>query len=160
MGHESDISPLDRVSLSDPYPYSTKATTPQNIGIVHPTDIEGGPTDVSSVCSHKHYSQRAPWLRALVLGANDGLVSIASLMMGVGAVNNGVKTMVVSGLAGLVAGACSMAIGEFVSVFSQRDSEKADVEKERQVLANALHAILFYLRMKSVPLKFCTTEFF
>lgn len=134
MGHESNNLPLDGVSLSDPYPYSTKATTQQNVGIVHPTDIEGGPTDVGNLCSHKHYSQRAPWLRALVLGANDGLVSIASLMMGVGAVNNGVKTMVVSGLAGLVAGACSMAIGEFVSVFSQRDSEKADVEKERQVL--------------------------
>ena len=68
-----------------------------------------------------------------MLGANDGLVSIASLMLGVGAVNSGAKEMMISGLAGLVAGACSMAIGEFVSVFSQRDSEKADVEKERQV---------------------------
>lgn len=92
------------------------------------------PTDQS--CSHKHYSHRAPWLRALVLGANDGLVSIASLMLGVGAVNSGAKEMMISGLAGLVAGACSMAIGEFVSVFSQRDSEKADVEKERQVNSN------------------------
>ncbi|CAK9231701.1 unnamed protein product [Sphagnum troendelagicum] len=80
-----------------------------------------------------HYSHRSPWLRAMVLGANDGLISIASLMLGVGAVNNDVKSMIVSGLAGLVAGACSMAIGEFVSVFSQRDSELADVEKERQV---------------------------
>jgi VIT1/CCC1 family predicted Fe2+/Mn2+ transporter len=85
-------------------------------------------------CDHKHYSHRSPWLRAMVLGANDGLISVASLMLGVGAVNNDVKSMVVSGLAGLVAGACSMAIGEFVSVFSQRDSELADVEKERQVL--------------------------
>jgi len=83
-------------------------------------------------CDHKHYSHRSPWLRAMVLGANDGLISVASLMLGVGAVNNDVKSMVVSGLAGLVAGACSMAIGEFVSVFSQRDSELADVEKERQ----------------------------
>jgi VIT1/CCC1 family predicted Fe2+/Mn2+ transporter len=57
-------------------------------------------------------------------------------MLGVGAVNNDVKSMIVSGLAGLVAGACSMAIGEFVSVFSQRDSELADVEKERQVAKN------------------------
>ncbi|CAK9254025.1 unnamed protein product [Sphagnum jensenii] len=86
-------------------------------------------------CDHKHYSHRSPWLRAMVLGANDGLISVASLMLGVGAVNNDVKSMVVSGLAGLVAGACSMAIGEFVSVFSQRDSELADVEKERQAHA-------------------------
>ncbi|CAM6106601.1 unnamed protein product [Calypogeia fissa] len=81
---------------------------------------------------HWHYSHRSPWLRALVLGANDGLVSISSLMLGVGAVNSDVKTMVTSGLAGLIAGAGSMAIGEFVSVFSQRDTELADIEKERQ----------------------------
>ncbi|XP_024357279.1 vacuolar iron transporter homolog 2 [Physcomitrium patens] len=109
---------------------------------VHP-DVESGSegcdtqtstTEETSkaVCGHKHYSHRAPWLRALVLGANDGMVSTASLMLGVGAVEHSVKTMVVGGLAGLVAGACSMAIGEFVSVFSQRDAEKADVEKERQ----------------------------
>jgi VIT1/CCC1 family predicted Fe2+/Mn2+ transporter len=89
-------------------------------------------TPSASSCDHKHYSHRSPWLRAMVLGANDGLISIASLMLGVGAVNNDVKSMIVSGLAGLVAGACSMAIGEFVSVFSQRDSELSDVEKERQ----------------------------
>ncbi|KAG0555500.1 hypothetical protein KC19_12G173700 [Ceratodon purpureus] len=103
---------------------------------VHPTDLESGSEGEhvvpTAVCEHKHYSHRAPWLRALVLGANDGLVSIASLMLGVGAVEHSVKTMVVGGLAGLVAGACSMAIGEFVSVYSQRDAEKADVEKERQ----------------------------
>jgi hypothetical protein len=93
-------------------------------------------TPSASSCDHKHYSHRSPWLRAMVLGANDGLISIASLMLGVGAVNNDVKSMIVSGLAGLVAGACSMAIGEFVSVFSQRDSELADVETERQVAKN------------------------
>ena len=120
---------------------------------VHPTDVESGgegefvganDTDLG-VCEHKHYSHRAPWLRALVLGANDGLVSIASLMLGVGAVNQSMKSMAVSGLAGLVAGACSMAIGEFVSVYSQRDSEKADVEKERQVrtpIRNSHHVCL------------------
>lgn len=100
---------------------------------VHPTDVESGGEADTGVCDHKHYSHRAPWLRALVLGANDGLVSVASLMLGVGAVEHSVKTMAVGGLAGLVAGACSMAIGEFVSVYSQRDAEKADVEKERQV---------------------------
>ncbi|KAL3679002.1 hypothetical protein R1sor_021958 [Riccia sorocarpa] len=82
--------------------------------------------------AHWHYSHRSPWLRALVLGANDGLVSISSLMLGVGAVKSDVKAMVISGLAGLVAGAGSMAIGEFVSVFSQRDTEMADLEKERR----------------------------
>lgn len=128
---------------------------------VHPGDVESGsegdrhaeattPVSAGAACEHKHYSHRAPWLRALVLGANDGLVSIASLMLGVGAVDqNNVKTMVVGGLAGLVAGACSMAIGEFVSVFSQRDAEKADVEKERQVRTPKFHSLIsslqFYL---------------
>ncbi|KAJ7546219.1 hypothetical protein O6H91_08G030300 [Diphasiastrum complanatum] len=80
---------------------------------------------------HHHFSQRAPWLRALTLGANDGLVSIASLMLGVSAAKYDRKDMALSGIAGLVAGACSMAIGEFISVFSQRDTELADLKKER-----------------------------
>ncbi|CAA6656453.1 unnamed protein product [Spirodela intermedia] len=75
------------------------------------------------------YLARANWLRAAVLGANDGLVSVASLMVGVGAVNQTAKAMVVSGLAGLVAGACSMAIGEFVSVYAQYDIMKAQKER-------------------------------
>ncbi|XP_058191865.1 vacuolar iron transporter homolog 4-like [Rhododendron vialii] len=81
-------------------------------------------------CKITDYSQRAQWLRAAVLGANDGLVSIASLMMGVGAVKTDVKAMIVIGFAGLVAGASSMAIGEFVSVYSQRDIEVAQMERE------------------------------
>ncbi|CAN8312772.1 unnamed protein product [Cochlearia groenlandica] len=76
------------------------------------------------------YSKRAQWLRAAVLGANDGLVSTASLMMGVGAVKQDVKTMILTGFAGLVAGACSMAIGEFVSVYSQYDIEVAQMKRE------------------------------
>lgn len=76
------------------------------------------------------YLARANWLRAAVLGANDGLVSVASLMIGVGAVNQTAKAMLVSGLAGLVAGACSMAIGEFVSVYGQCDIEVAQMERE------------------------------
>ncbi|CAL5070917.1 unnamed protein product [Urochloa decumbens] len=68
-------------------------------------------------------SQRANWLRAAVLGANDGLVSTASLMLGVGAVKADARAMAISGFAGLLAGACSMAIGEFVSVCTQRDVE-------------------------------------
>ncbi|CAN6232651.1 unnamed protein product [Urochloa humidicola] len=77
------------------------------------------------------YLARAQWLRAAVLGANDGLVSVASLMIGVGAVNDGARAMLVSGLAGLVAGACSMAIGEFVSVYAQYDIQVAHSERSR-----------------------------
>ncbi|XP_062185336.1 vacuolar iron transporter homolog 5-like [Phragmites australis] len=75
-------------------------------------------------------AQRANWLRAAVLGANDGLVSTASLMLGVGAVKADARAMVISGFAGLLAGACSMAIGEFVSVCSQRDVELAQLESD------------------------------
>ncbi|KAK1414645.1 hypothetical protein QVD17_30394 [Tagetes erecta] len=78
------------------------------------------------------YSQRGQWLRAAVLGATDGLVSVASLMMGVGAVKHDVRAMILTGFAGLVAGACSMAIGEFVSVHSQRDVEVAQMKRESQ----------------------------
>ncbi|PKA47009.1 Vacuolar iron transporter like 4 [Apostasia shenzhenica] len=80
-----------------------------------------------------NYSQRAQWLRAAVLGANDGLVSTASLMMGVGAVKEDVRAMILSGFAGLVAGACSMAIGEFVSVYSQLDIEVAQLKREQKM---------------------------
>lgn len=69
---------------------------------------------------HEHYSSRAPWLRAGVLGANDGLVSVASLMLGVEGGSNELHNVVLAGVAGLVAGALSMAVGEFVSVSSQR----------------------------------------
>ncbi|XP_042493515.1 vacuolar iron transporter homolog 4-like [Macadamia integrifolia] len=75
------------------------------------------------------YSQRAQWLRAAVLGASDGLVSTASLMMGVGAVDQDVKSMIITGFAGMVAGACSMAIGEFVSVYSQYDMEVSQMKR-------------------------------
>uniref|UniRef100_A0A1D1XGA2 Vacuolar iron transporter n=1 Tax=Anthurium amnicola TaxID=1678845 RepID=A0A1D1XGA2_9ARAE len=78
------------------------------------------------------YSQRAQWLRAAVLGANDGLVSTASMMMGVSAVKTDVKSMVLTGFAALVAGACSMAIGEFVSVYSQVDVEVAQMKRDRR----------------------------
>ncbi|XP_019152357.1 PREDICTED: vacuolar iron transporter homolog 3-like [Ipomoea nil] len=77
------------------------------------------------------YAKRAPWLRAAVLGANDGLVSIASLMMGVGTVKQDIKAMILTGFAGMVAGACSMAIGEFVSVYSQRDIEVAQMKRKK-----------------------------
>ncbi|XP_022875654.1 vacuolar iron transporter homolog 3-like [Olea europaea var. sylvestris] len=78
------------------------------------------------------YSKRSQWLRAAVLGANDGLVSTASLMMGIGAVKQDIKVMILTGFAGLVAGACSMAIGEFVSVYSQLDIEMAQMKREKE----------------------------
>ncbi|KAL8234581.1 hypothetical protein R6Q59_020681 [Mikania micrantha] len=93
------------------------------------------------------YSQRGQWLRAAVLGATDGLVSVASLMMGVGAVKQDVRVMILTGFAGLVAGACSMAIGEFVSVYSQRDVEVAQMKRDNktekdQALPNPIQAAL------------------
>lgn len=81
-------------------------------------------------CGHTHMSHRAPWLRALVLGANDGLVSVSSLMMGVSAANIDPVTLLLTGTSGLVAGAMSMAVGEYISVSSQRDTEQADIAKE------------------------------
>ncbi|KFK39821.1 hypothetical protein AALP_AA3G292800 [Arabis alpina] len=75
------------------------------------------------------YMQRAQWLRAALLGANDGLVTVASLMMGVGSIKEDVKAMLLVGFAGLIAGACSMAIGEFVSVCTQRDIEAAQIKR-------------------------------
>ena len=73
---------------------------------------------------HQHFSQRAPWLRAGVLGANDGLVSVASLMIGVGGGSSALHYMILAGLAGLVGGALSMAVGEYISVASQKDAEQ------------------------------------
>jgi vacuolar iron transporter family protein len=86
--------------------------------------------DVDEYCDHEHFSNRAPWLRAMVLGANDGLVSVAALLMGVAAGNEDLHFLRLSGVAGLIAGALSMAVGEYVSVSSQRDAEKADIKKE------------------------------
>lgn len=81
-----------------------------------------------------HGSGRAAWLRAAVLGADDGIVSTASLMVGVAAAGPGSTAVVTAGLAGLVAGACSMAAGEYVSVSAQRDAENADRAREREEL--------------------------
>ncbi|KAJ0734245.1 putative Ccc1 family protein [Helianthus annuus] len=82
------------------------------------------------------YSQGGQWLRAAVMGANDGLVSVASLMIGVGAVKQDVNAMILSGFAGLVAGACSMAIGEFVSVYSQLDIEVIKIKRNNNMVEN------------------------
>lgn len=90
----------------------------------------------------KHTGDRAGWLRAAVLGANDAIVSTASLMIGVAASSATKSAILVAGVAGLVAGAMSMAAGEFVSVSSQRDAEEADIEKEKRELAAAPQAEL------------------
>ncbi|HRC54408.1 MAG TPA: VIT family protein [Kofleriaceae bacterium] len=83
----------------------------------------------------RHLGNRAAWLRAAVLGANDGLISTASLLMGVAAADSGRSAILVAGVAGLTAGALSMAAGEFVSVSSQLDTERADLDRERAELA-------------------------
>ena len=81
-----------------------------------------------------HFVARVGWLRAAVLGANDGIVSTASLVMGVAAANAPKSAVLLAGVAGLVAGAMSMAAGEYVSVSSQSDTEKADLDRERREL--------------------------
>ena len=82
----------------------------------------------------RHRTDRIGWLRAAVLGANDGIVSTASLVLGVAAAHATHGNIMIAGVAGLVAGAMSMAAGEYVSVHSQADTEKADLDRERKEL--------------------------
>jgi VIT1/CCC1 family predicted Fe2+/Mn2+ transporter len=89
-----------------------------------------------------HKVQHVGWLRAAVLGANDGIISTASLMMGIASAQAQPNTVLLTGIAGLVAGALSMAAGEYVSVRSQADTENADLAKEREELANQPEAEL------------------
>ena len=90
----------------------------------------------------RHYTQRIGWLRAAVLGANDGIVSTAALVIGVAAAESDRGPVLLAGIAGLVAGAMSMAAGEYVSVSSQSDTELADVARERRELAESPEAEL------------------
>ena len=85
--------------------------------------------------NERHFAGRIGWLRAAVLGANDGIVSTASLVIGVAAAGSDRGGVLVAGVAGLVAGAMSMAAGEYVSVSSQADTERADLARERRELA-------------------------
>ena len=80
------------------------------------------------------FASRLNWLRAGILGANDGIVSIAALVVGVAAATSDIRAILIAGVAGIVAGSISMAAGEYVSVSSQRDSEKALIARERQEL--------------------------
>lgn len=96
------------------------------------------PTDLNMrITTHieRHRSERIGWLRAAVLGANDGIVSTASLIVGVAAAASSRSNVLLAGVAGLVAGAMSMAAGEYVSVSSQADTENADLARERAELA-------------------------
>jgi VIT1/CCC1 family predicted Fe2+/Mn2+ transporter len=99
-----------------------------------------------SLHPERHYTQRIGWLRAAVLGANDGIVSTAALVVGVAAAESNRSSILLAGLAGLVAGAMSMAAGEYVSVSSQADTEKADLVRERRELAESPEAELEELR--------------
>lgn len=80
--------------------------------------------------SEGHYAHRVGWLRAMVLGANDGIISTAALLVGVAAADSSRDAILTAGTAGLVAGAVSMGLGEYVSVSSQRDTERSDIAKE------------------------------
>jgi len=96
--------------------------------------------------AERHFTQRIGWLRAAVLGANDGIVSTASLVVGVAAAGSERSALLVAGLAGLVAGAMSMAAGEYISVSSQADTERADLTRERRELAETPDAELLELQ--------------
>jgi len=105
-------------------------------------DTQTGPIPHHAV----HYVNRVGWLRAAVLGANDGIVSTASLMTGIAASGAGSQSILLSGVAALVAGAMSMAAGEYVSVSAQSDTERADLAKEEKALRTQPHAEWVELR--------------
>jgi len=106
--------------------------------------------------SEGHFGHRIGWLRAMVLGANDGIISTAALLLGVAAADSTRSAILTAGIAGLVAGAVSMALGEYVSVSSQRDSERSDIEKETWELANQadheLEELTAIYQAKGLPL--------
>lgn len=93
------------------------------------------PSAPSAHDNEPHYITRSGWLRAAVLGANDGIVSISSLLVGVASADPSPRAVLIAGVAGLTAGAMSMAAGEYVSVSSQSDIERADIAREKQALA-------------------------
>ena len=94
-------------------------------------------TQTSAHSDDPHYVTRSGWLRAAVLGANDGIVSVSSLIVGVATADPSPKAVLIAGAAGLTAGAMSMAAGEYVSVSSQSDIERADIKREEIALAEA-----------------------
>ena len=97
-------------------------------------------TPISAHPDDPHYVHRTGWLRAAVLGANDGIISVASLIIGVAAASPDKSAVMVAGVAALIAGAMSMAAGEYISVSSQADSENADIAREAEALAQTPQA--------------------
>lgn len=100
---------------------------------------------MENLIKEKHKTEHIGWLRAAVLGANDGIVSTSSLIVGVASSGTNHNSIIVAGVAGLVAGAVSMAAGEYVSVSSQYDTEKADIEIEKNELINTPESELIEL---------------
>lgn len=100
---------------------------------MHKADLEEG---------HYHYVNRSNWVRAAVLGANDGILSVASLAIGVAVASSTREPIILASFAGLIAGALSMAAGEYISVSSQLDIEKSDLEREKKTLQQAPEAEL------------------
>ncbi len=94
-------------------------------------------TDAEAHSDETHYVTRTGWLRAAVLGANDGIISVASLILGVAAATPEPGAIMIAGSAALIAGAMSMAAGEYISVSSQADSEQADIRREHEALVEA-----------------------
>lgn len=103
-------------------------------------------TEISAHSDDPHYVTRSNWLRAAVLGANDGIVSVSSLVVGVAAADPSPRAVLIAGTAGLAAGAMSMAAGEYVSVSSQSDVEQADIEREKAALRDTPEAELAELK--------------
>jgi VIT1/CCC1 family predicted Fe2+/Mn2+ transporter len=109
---------------------------------MHQISKMGATVGMRALHKETHLIERIGWLRAAVLGANDGLISTSSLIVGVAAATNAFHEILVAGIAGLVAGAMSMAAGEYVSVSSQADTEEADMVRERRELATQPEAEL------------------
>ncbi|KAK4271217.1 hypothetical protein QN277_019941 [Acacia crassicarpa] len=130
--HNNETSQNGDMVIEIPNRHTNKTTATQPNPNPKPTSLPSIGENPNEDDNITDYSQRAQWLRAAVLGANDGLVSVASIMMGVGAVKEDISAMLLSGFAGLVAGACSMAIGEFVSVYTQYDIEKEQLKREAE----------------------------
>lgn len=118
----------DHVHIGHSHPHCRLHSSHSCIDINH-TSCDTCSEDVQ--ITHVHFTNKVVWLRAAVLGANDGLVSVSSLLTGVAAGSKDRGTLILSGVATLVAGAFSMACGEYVSVASQKDTEAADMQRER-----------------------------
>jgi vacuolar iron transporter family protein len=139
---------LGRATAADSRPALAGVILPSGPSTLTDTDCgahHGAVAQQASAVEEPHggsFASRLNWLRAGVLGANDGLVSTAALVVGVAAATSNGTEIATAGVAGLVAGAVSMALGEYVSVSSQRDSERAQVDQERRELAAAPQAEL------------------